>query len=198
MSNSLRLITKSHLICRKKNISNNESFNNENQKIYCTSFESIIGQIFIASTEKGVCKISIPKESKKEFFKWLENSFSSDSIVENKSKNRETIEQLTRYFSGKLAKFTCNIDIIGTPFQIKVWKELSKISYGTTVSYKYIGKKIGLKNGFQAVGQAVGANPLAILIPCHRVTGSDGSLTGYAAGIKTKEFLLRLEGTILL
>ena len=75
MSNSLRLITKSHLICRKKNISNNESFNNENQKIYCTSFESIIGQIFIASTEKGVCKISIPKESKKEFFKWLENSF---------------------------------------------------------------------------------------------------------------------------
>lgn len=166
-------------------------------KVYCTSFESKIGTIYVASTERGVCKISIPKETKKDFFRWLAEHFEEDDVVENKSRNKEVIDQLTRYFNGRLAKFSLSLDQLGTPFQMRVWRELQKIPYGSTISYKQLAKRAGVPRGFQAVGKANGENPIPIIVPCHRVIGTDGSLTGYAAGIKTKEFLLRAEGAIL-
>ncbi len=167
-------------------------------KVYCTSFDSRIGHIYVASTDQGVCKISVPRESRKDFFSWLENQFDLDDVVDNKSRNREVIDQLTRYFNGKLAKFTCAVHLRGTPFQIRVWKELGKISYGTTITYGQLAKRVGVPKGFQAMGRATSANPVPVIIPCHRVLGSDGSLVGYSAGIKTKEFLLRLEGALIL
>jgi O-6-methylguanine DNA methyltransferase len=167
-------------------------------KVYCTSFDSKIGTIYIASTDKGVCKICIPKETKKDFFSWLRTNFDDDDVVDNKSRNKEVIDQLTRYFNGKLAKFSAPIDLIGTSFQLRVWKELRNIPYGTTISYKQLARRAGVPRGFQAVGLANSCNPIPIIVPCHRVIGSDGSLTGYAAGIKTKEFLLRAEGAILI
>lgn len=169
-----------------------------NGKVYCTSFDSRIGHIYIASTEQGVCRISIPKETRRDFFSWLHTHFELDSVVENKSRNKEYIDQINRYLNGKLVEFTFPIDLIGTPFQIRVWKELMKIPYGTTITYRQLAKRIGVPKGFQAVGRANGANPIPIVIPCHRVIGSDGSLIGYAAGVKTKEFLLRLEGAIII
>jgi methylated-DNA-[protein]-cysteine S-methyltransferase len=167
-------------------------------KIFCTSFDSRVGRIYVASTEKGVCKISIPRESRKDFFNWLKEHFEIDGVTDNRARNREVIDQLSRYFSGRLAKFTCPIDLIGTPFQTRVWKELGKISYGTTVTYKHLARKVHAPKAFQAVGRANGANPLPIIVPCHRVIGSDGSMVGYAYGVKMKEFLLRLEGAIML
>ena len=167
-------------------------------KLYCTSFDSRIGRIYVASTENGVCKISVPRETRKDFSDWLEQQFDLESVVDNRSRNKEVIDQLTRFFNGKLAKFTCPIDLIGTPFQIRVWKELAKIPYGTTISYKQLAKRVSAPKAFQAVGRANGSNPLPIIIPCHRVIGSNGSLVGYSCGIKTKEFLLRLEGSIIL
>jgi methylated-DNA-[protein]-cysteine S-methyltransferase len=167
-------------------------------KVYCTSFDSKIGHIYIASTDKGVCKISIPKESKKDFFDWLSDHFDDDDVVENKSRNKEAIDQLNRYFNGKLAKFSAQVDQIGTTFQLRVWKELMHIPYGTTITYKQLARRVGVPRGFRAVGTANGGNPLPIVVPCHRVIGHDGSLTGYSAGVKTKEFLLRLEGAIIL
>jgi O-6-methylguanine DNA methyltransferase len=166
--------------------------------VYCTSFDSKIGLIYVASTEKGVCKISVPRETKRDFLKWLRDNFDDNEVVDNKSRNREVIDQLNRYFNGKLAKFTGPIDLIGTPFQTRVWKELTKISYGTTISYKQLAKRLGTSRGFQAVGRANAANPLPIIVPCHRVLGADGSLVGYSAGIKTKEFLLKLEGALMI
>lgn len=166
-------------------------------RVYCTSFDSRIGHIYVASTEKGVCKVSVPRESRKDFFAWLEHQFGTESVVDNKVRNREVIDQLNRYFNGKLAKFSCPVDLVGTPFQIRVWKELSKITYGSTVTYGHLAKRVSVPKGFQAVGRAVGANPVPVIIPCHRVLGSDGSLVGYSSGIKTKEFLLRLEGAII-
>jgi methylated-DNA-[protein]-cysteine S-methyltransferase len=171
---------------------------NSMPKIYCTSFDSKIGTIYIASTDKGVCKICIPKETKRDFFSWLSSNFNEDDVVDNKSRNKEVIDQLTRYFNGKLAKFSIPVDLLGTSFQLRVWKELRNIPYGTTISYKQLARRAGVPRGFQAVGRANGENPVPIIIPCHRVIGTDGSLTGYAAGIKTKEFLLRAEGAILL
>lgn len=170
----------------------------ENGRVYCTSFDSRIGHIYIASTDKGLCRVSIPKETKKDFFSWLNTHFEIDAVLENKSRNKEYIEQINRYLNGKLVQFTFPLDLMGTPFQSRVWKELSKIPYGTTISYRQLAKKVGVPKGFQAVGRANGANPVPIVVPCHRVIGSDGSLIGYAAGVKTKEFLLRLEGAIIL
>ncbi len=167
-------------------------------KVFCTSFDSRIGTLYMASTERGVCKITIPKESKKDFFRWLEKHYETDLIVDNKSRNKDYIDQILRYLNGKLVEFTFPVDLVGTPFQTRVWKALSRIPYGTTISYRQLAKRIGVPKGFQAVGKANGANPLPIVIPCHRVIGSDGSLIGYASGVKTKEFLLRLEGAIIL
>jgi O-6-methylguanine DNA methyltransferase len=167
-------------------------------KVYCTSFDSRIGRIYVASTERGVCKISVPRESRKDFFEWLKEHCDVESVIDNRARNKEVIDQLTRYFNGKLAKFTCSVDLIGTPFQIRIWKELSKIPYGSTITYKHLAKRVSAPKAFQAVGRANGANPLPIIVPCHRVLGTDGALVGYSCGIKTKEFLLRLEGAIIL
>jgi methylated-DNA-[protein]-cysteine S-methyltransferase len=166
--------------------------------VYGTSFDSRIGLIYVASTEKGVCKISVPRETRRDFFRWLHEHFADHEVADNKSRNREVIDQLNRYFNGKLARFTCPVDLIGTPFQIRVWKELSKIPYGTTITYKQLARRIGTSRGFQAVGRANASNPLPIIIPCHRVLGTDGSLVGYSSGIKTKEFLLKLEGALMI
>ncbi len=166
--------------------------------VYCTSFDSRIGHVYVASTDRGVCKISIPRETKKDFFRWLRDHFSEDEVVENWSKNQEVIDELNRYFDGKLAKFRCSLDEIGTVFQSRVWREIRKIPYGTTITYKQLARRVGTPKGYQAVGRAVAANPLPIIVACHRLLGSDGSLTGYSAGIKTKEFLLRLEGALIL
>src|SRR5713101_2383046 len=166
------------------------------QNVYCTSFDSRIGRIYVGSTDNGVCKISVPKESRKDFFAWLKEHFELDSVVDNRSRNREVIDQLTRYFNGRLAKFTCPADLIGTPFQIRVWKELTKIPYGTTITYKHLAKRVAAPKASQAVGRANSQNPLPIIVPCHRVLGSNGAIVGYSCGVKTKEFLLRLEGAI--
>ena len=166
--------------------------------VYCTSFDSKIGHVYVASTDRGVCKISIPRETKKDFFRWLNAHFSDDEVVENHSRNRQLIDEMNRYFDGKLAKFRIPLDEIGTVFQTRVWKELRKISYGTTITYKQLARRVANPTGYRAVGRAVGANPLPIVIGCHRVVGSDGRLTGYSAGVKTKEFLLRLEGALIL
>ncbi|MBI4535061.1 MAG: methylated-DNA--[protein]-cysteine S-methyltransferase [Ignavibacteriae bacterium] len=166
--------------------------------VYCTSFDSKIGLIYIASTEKGVCKISVPKQSRKDFFGWLNENFDDNEVVDNKSRNKDIIDQLNRYFNGKLAKFTCPIDFMGTPFQVRVWRELTKIPYGSTISYKQLAKRLGTSRGFQTVGRANASNPLPIIVPCHRVIGTDGSLVGYSSGIKTKEFLLKLEGALMI
>jgi methylated-DNA-[protein]-cysteine S-methyltransferase len=166
--------------------------------VYCTSFDSKIGLIYLASTEKGVCKISVPRQSKRDFFRWLRENFDDSEVADNKSRNREVMDQLNRYFNGKLARFNCAVDMIGTPFQIRVWKELSRIPYGTTISYKQLARRVGTSRGFQAVGRANAANPVPIIVPCHRVIGTDGSLVGYGSGIKTKEFLLKLEGALMI
>lgn len=96
----------------------------------------------------------------------------------------------------KEKNFNLPLDLEGTEFQKKVWKELQKISYGKTISYKMLSEKIGNVKAIRAVGKANGENPVAIIVPCHRVIGSNGSLTGYASGLDIKEKLLLLEGAI--
>ncbi|OGU32017.1 MAG: hypothetical protein A2X67_15280 [Ignavibacteria bacterium GWA2_55_11] len=166
-------------------------------RFFWSTVESQIGTIYVASTVKGICKIAIPGETKKDFMTWLERHADKGPIVEDQQKHRKFADELNRYFGRKLVKFHVRLDLLGTPFQRRVWKELRKVRYGTTISYRELSRRVGMPRAYQTVGRANGANPLPIVIPCHRIIGSDDKLVGYAAGIKTKEFLLRLEGALL-
>lgn len=104
--------------------------------------------------------------------------------------------QLKEYFAGTRKVFDVPLDVYGTVFQRKVWNELQKIPYGKTISYKTLSEKLGDIKAIRAVGKANGQNPVAIIIPCHRVIGADGSLIGYAGGLDIKEKLLHLEGAL--
>ncbi|MEE0451757.1 methylated-DNA--[protein]-cysteine S-methyltransferase [Peptacetobacter sp.] len=106
---------------------------------------------------------------------------------------RKTYLQLKEYLSGKRKNFDIEIEMIGTEFQKKVWKELLNIPYGETRSYKDIAIAIGNEKACRAVGNANNKNPIAIIVPCHRVVGSNGSMTGYAGGLNIKEKLLKIE-----
>ena len=109
---------------------------------------------------------------------------------------REAAAQLCAYFDGTLRGFHLPLSLGGTPFRHAVWEALLEIPYGETVSYGDIARRIGNPRAVRAVGQAVGCNPISIIVPCHRVIGSDGSLTGFGWGLSAKEFLLRLEGIL--
>lgn len=169
----------------------------DSSRVYCASFESPIGVIYTASTEKGLCKVALPKDGKSSFFGWIKDNFAPDNIVDDRKKNSNAIKQLNEYFIGKRMKFDLDIDLIGTSFQLRVWTELTKTPYGQVVTYKQVARRLHTK-GFRAVGATIGKNPVPIVIPCHRVVGSDSRLVGYAGGIKLKEYLLRLEGIILI
>jgi methylated-DNA-[protein]-cysteine S-methyltransferase len=106
---------------------------------------------------------------------------------------RETIRQLRAWFAGELREFDLTLAPEGPAFHQRVWRELSNIPYGQTISYGELARRIGSPNASRAVGRANGANPIAIVIPCHRVIGSNGKLTGYGGGLPRKEFLLGLE-----
>lgn len=106
--------------------------------------------------------------------------------------------QLEEYLEGERKKFTVPLDIKGTEFQKKVWYELSRIPFGKTTSYKKIAEQLGNKKALRAVGKAASLNPLCIVIPCHRMISSNGEIGGYSAGLKLKEKLLELEGSLSL
>ena len=102
-------------------------------------------------------------------------------------------QELDQYFAGRLKKFSTPVAFNGTAFQNAVWKELTRIPYGETISYLDLAKRIDKPKAVRAVGMANGANPIAIIVPCHRVIGSNGSLTGFGGGLPTKRALLELE-----
>ncbi len=106
---------------------------------------------------------------------------------------REAASQLQRYFRGSLARFDLPLDLQGTPFQRSVWQALQRIPAGRTCSYGELARRLGAPQAVRAVGAAVGRNPASLVVPCHRVLGADGSLTGYAGGLERKRALLTLE-----
>lgn len=117
-----------------------------------------------------------------------------ETWVESSGHLQPYIVQLEAYFCGELREFTFPLDMVGTQFQKDCWQALLRIPYGKTCSYAEIARAIGRPNAFRAVGQANHDNPIAIVVPCHRVLGANGTLTGYGGGLSTKERLLRLEG----
>ena len=102
--------------------------------------------------------------------------------------------QLREYFAGRRQSFDVELNLQGTEFQLAVWNELLRIPYGDTITYAELARRIGKPSAIRAVGAANGANPIPVIVPCHRVIGSNGTLTGYGGGIERKQWLLALEG----
>ena len=129
--------------------------------------------------------------------KLIRGIYFGTKTLEGEKKNTELIReaalQLSQYFDGRRKKFDLKLSYHGTEFQIKVWKALEKIPYGETCTYKDIAESVGIPKGCRAVGMANNRNPIVIVVPCHRVIGMNGSLTGYAGGLEMKEYLLDLE-----
>ncbi|HKI77380.1 MAG TPA: methylated-DNA--[protein]-cysteine S-methyltransferase [Ignavibacteriaceae bacterium] len=162
------------------------------ENIYFSS-DKIAGIKFdVFSSRKGIRHIYINKKSTTINTKGMTRLHPDDPYMFN------VFAELKEYFNLKRKKFDVLLDIKGTAFQLKVWNELSKIPFGKTVSYKTIGKRIGDVKAVRAIGRANGANPVPIVIPCHRVIESSGKLGGYSCGIKIKEQLLELEGSLSL
>jgi methylated-DNA-[protein]-cysteine S-methyltransferase len=138
-----------------------------------------LGIAKIVGDEKGISVISVVDDGKI-------SSTSPDNL-------KEAVSQLNDYFEGKRTDFTFNLNPSGTEFQQKVWKGLLEIPFGKTMSYLELSKKLGDVKAIRAVASANGKNPLWIVVPCHRVIGSDGSLTGYAGGLWRKKWLLEHE-----
>ena len=146
---------------------------------------------FCYDTEIGRIKIS---EKDEKIIGLVFSDYKKENEIEKETELiKKAYTQLEEYLSGKRTEFDIEIEMIGTEFQKKVWKELLNIPYGETRSYKDIAIAIGNGKACRAVGNANNKNPIAIIVPCHRVVGSDGSMTGYAGGLNIKEKLLKIE-----
>lgn len=153
-------------------------------------FASPLGPMLLAATDDGLAGVwFVGQRHGPRSAGWAEDN--AHPLL------REAATQLTAYFAGRLTAFDLPLDTQrGTDFQRKVWQALRGIPHGQTLSYAALGHVIGRPEAARAVGAAVGRNPWSIVVPCHRVTGSDGSLTGYAGGLDRKTALLRLEGAL--
>ncbi|MCF0111974.1 MAG: methylated-DNA--[protein]-cysteine S-methyltransferase [Erysipelotrichaceae bacterium] len=161
--------------------------------LFCKKMNSELGELTLVASEKGLVGLWI--EGQKYYLgKVREEIVMQDTDILNQAQT-----WLKRYFSGEKPEISeLPLDVRGTDFSAMVWELLCEIPYGFTCTYKHladtVGRKTGKKMSAQAIGQAVGHNPVSIIIPCHRVVGANGSLTGYAGGIDKKVWLLKHEG----
>lgn len=154
---------------------------------FCRIDSSVVGPLLLAATAKGLRCVH--------FYKGTMPPPGKDEVwIESPEYLHPYTSQLEAYFRGELRDFTFELDLVGTQFQKDCWQALLRIPYGKTCSYAEIARAIGRPKAFRAVGQANHDNPIAIVVPCHRVLGANGALTGYGGGLSTKEKLLRLEG----
>lgn len=144
--------------------------------------DSCIGRLFLRADERGICEIRLQKEAE-----IVEGSTDSELLDEAQ-------RQLCAYFAGEKNSFDLPLSVRGTSFEQQVWQQLKQIPYGETRTYAQIAGQIGRPKAARAVGMACGRNPVLIVVPCHRIVGSTGKLTGFAAGMEAKRILLELEG----
>jgi O-6-methylguanine DNA methyltransferase len=159
-------------------------------KLQLSSIPSPIGALQSGFTEKGLALLSFAPREDLKIPKGLEDA--EIEVVETQA-NAQLKQELAAYFQGNLTEFTIPLDLHGTEFQVNVWNALLKVPHGVTRSYKEQSILLGDVKAIRAVATANGANPIAIVVPCHRIIGSNQSLTGYAGGLERKQFLLELE-----
>jgi methylated-DNA-[protein]-cysteine S-methyltransferase len=156
----------------------------------CCRIDSPLGRITLARTRDGLAGV------------WFEGQKHEPArldcaVIPDDPLLREAAHQLADYWAGRRARFELPLDAQGTPFQRSVWDALRRIGAGQTTTYGAVARAVGAPRAVRAVGAAIGRNPLSIVVPCHRVLGSDGSMTGYAGGVPRKTALLQLEAAPL-
>jgi O-6-methylguanine DNA methyltransferase len=161
--------------------------------LHTARFESPIGPLFVASSERGLVCLELPHASGRGFAGWLRGAGRGCRAAPGFAPNRAAVTQLGEYLEGKRRRFELPLDLRGTPFQRAVWEELLRIPYGETRSYAEVARALGRPQAVRAVGAANGANPVAIVVPCHRVVATGGKLGGYGGGLPLKKRLLVLE-----
>jgi methylated-DNA-[protein]-cysteine S-methyltransferase len=163
--------------------------------LYTAKYESPFGDLIAVVDETGtLVRLILPNEHDR----WqIEIARNQHTTVLDAKRNSAVLTQLDEYFNQKRRTFDLPLRTGGTSFQQTVWSSLTTILYGTTITYKELAERIGNPAAVRAVGRANGTNPIPIVIPCHRVIGADGSLTGFGGGLELKESLLRLEGAPL-
>src|SRR5205085_6298561 len=164
--------------------------------LYWSSAPSPRGTCVVMATERGVCWAGTPGTSQEEGLTWTRRRMNIGRVLEEEAVAplQQAMDELRRYLEGEPLQFACPLDLHGTPFQVAVWNALYRIPYGEVRSYAEIARAIGHPTAVRAVGAANGANPVAIIVPCHRVIGSNGAHTGYGGGLPTKAWTLALEG----
>ncbi len=167
-------------------------------------FKTELGWVGVVTTSRGVRAVVLPKPSRQA----AERALTATGLITNASSNGADGDAVTRhlkaarkailtYLGGKGRAFNLPLDLEGQPrFRMKVWEVLQKIPYGRVRSYGWVARKIGKPKAARAVGGACGANPVPLLVPCHRIVAGDGSLGGFSGGLGVKKRLLKLEGTI--
>jgi methylated-DNA-[protein]-cysteine S-methyltransferase len=158
----------------------------ERETLYFSRFDSPVGPLAIAVSDRGLVLLEFDRGNfppKKLQADWMASSRKTDPYV----------QELNEYFLGERREFSFALDLRGTPFQLECWRALLEIPYGETRTYADIARAVGRPQGFRAVGLANNRNPVAIVVPCHRVIASDGSLCGYGGGLDIKRKLLDLE-----
>lgn len=153
-----------------------------------TTMDSPLGPLRLLANDEGLCGIYYQEHKNAPELDCRANS--EHSIL------KEAQQQLSEYFSGRRQEFSLPLALEGTPFMLSVWNALAGIPYGTTLTYGQLAQNIGSPKAFRAVGRTNGLNPVSIVLPCHRVVGSNGKLTGYAGGLANKEWLLDHERRI--
>lgn len=154
--------------------------------VYYIEHDSPLGPLILAATDSGLCGLYFDKHR---YFKgtagWLRSPAHSHLL--------DASSQLDEYFAGKRIAFDVPLDMRGTEFQRAVWRELLSLPFGQTTSYQTIAQRIGRPQAVRATGTAIGRNPVCIFVPCHRVIGASGGLSGYAGGLERKHYLLGFE-----
>ena len=171
------------------------------ETLHCTNVDSAVGPLFMAASDQGLVALEFDarlpgQQSIRPNPRHLRNENRGFEFEPSARAMSDYICELEEYFSGKRREFTFPLDLRGTDFQIACWRALLAIPYGETRTYADIARAIGKANAFRAVGMANNRNPIAIVVPCHRVIASNGTLCGYGGGLDVKRKLLELEGAL--
>lgn len=161
--------------------------------VHTAEFASRAGRMRIASTERGLAYLALPHASGRGLAGWQQRFAPGARLCESRAANRTAIEQTLAFLDGERSEFELPLDLRGTDFQLKVYAALCEIPYGQTRSYAEIAARIGRPRAVRAVGTANGANPIPLVVPCHRVINAGGGLGGYGGGLDLKRRLLAME-----
>jgi O-6-methylguanine DNA methyltransferase len=164
------------------------------ETLFVSSYNSPLGTYTLVSSRRGVVRVDPEERAEPHLTRWKRDGI---HLRENGKHIAVITRELDAYFGRKLRQFTVSLDLRGTAFQLKVWEILCSIPYGMTRSYREVAQALGKPKAARGVGQAVGSNPVSLVVPCHRVIGSDGTLTGYGGGLHRKRALLELESVVL-